>query len=338
MPTKPKRKSKVSKSTTLKLRHKVLASAMFFIWSGAVIGCVSMAFYFVLYPAQKNLRKSSVAGENSVIWYKPILKAEAEPVPQITIQAGILLDADSATVLWTKNSNQPRPIASLTKLVTALSFLETNPDLKAIYKIPKSFNQQGQDMVEPGDKISTLKLRVGDSITYKDLLFSALIGSANNAALALVDKISTGKNPTELLNNTAYSAGARNFNFTEASGLDPQNSASALDLALIANTAFSNPIIQSAVQTPVYSFQTLAGEKHNLKNTDKLLTNSNYQVIGGKTGYLQEAGYNLVIKAEKDSRTLMLILLGNPTSEQRFSNADALLTWGFTAFDWQIQR
>ena len=329
---------KVSKKTKLKNRHKILASVAFFVCGGAISSCLVMAFFYFTYPSAKNSLKTAVAGESSIIWYKPVLKSSTLISPQVSAEAGILIDADSGEILWAKNQLEPRPVASLTKLVTALAFLKSEPNLEESYKVPADFNSQGKEMVEPGDNISSLKLNPGDKVTYKDLLFSALVGSANNAALAL-SKIMGDQNSTvERLNNFAHNYGAIAASFQEASGLDPDNTASAMDYAILTNIAFKNPIIAEAAGIQAYDFKTENGQSKRVINTDKLLNSQDYEVIGGKTGYLAEAGYNFVIAAEKDSHSLILVLLGCPTSADRFAGADSLLKWGFDGHVWQAQR
>jgi len=328
----------VSKTKKTSRKNWILASAMFFIYGGAIIACVAMTFFYYTYPAAKNSRQALVAGENSVLWYKPVLKSSTFLNPQVSAEAGILIDADSAEILWAKNQNQPRPVASLTKLVTALAFLKTNPNLQEFFKVPSNFNNDGKELVEPGDSISTLKLMPGDKITYKDLLFSALISSANNSALALANKVGEGNYLANQLTAFAQNSGAINANFNEGSGLDSGDIASAMDMAILLNVALKNEIISQALSLPTYSFQTQNGQRKTAVNTDKLLNSDGYQVLGGKTGYLEEAGYNLAIKAEKNGHNLILVLLGCPTSDDRFAGADSLLKWGFDGHNWLAQR
>lgn len=329
---------KVSKKNKLKNHPKILANVAFFVCSGAIISCLVMAFYYFTYPSAKNSLKTAVAGESSIIWFKPVLKSSILISPQVSAETGILIDADSGEILWAKDQFVPRPVASLTKLVTALVFLKSEPNLEELYKVPTDFNGQGREMVEPGDNISALKLNPGDKITYKDLLFSALVGSANNAALAL-SKIMGDQNSTvEKLNRFAHNSGSLTAAFQEASGLDPDNTASAMDYAILTNIAFKNPIISKAAGLQVYDFSTTNGQSKRVINTDKLLTSKDYDVIGGKTGYLAEAGYNFAVSAEKDGHALILVLLGCPTSADRFAGADSLLKWGFDGHVWQAQR
>jgi len=337
---KPKKKPKLKASSRKKSvkSKQILAVTMFFVWGGATIACVVMTFFYYTYPATKNSKQALVAGENSVLWYRPVLKSSTFLNPQVSAEAGILIDADSAEILWAKNQNQPRSVASLTKLVTSLAFLKTNPNLQEFFKVPSNFNNDGKELVESGDSISSLKLTSGDKITYKDLLFSALISSANNSALALANKIGEGQNLASQLTTFAKNSGAINANFNEGSGLDSGNIASAMDMSILLNVALKNEIISQALNLPSYTFQTQNGQRKTVVSTDKLLNSDGYQVMGGKTGYLKEAGYNLAIKAIKNNHNLILVLLGCPTTDDRFAGADSLLKWGFDGHDWLAQR
>jgi len=333
---------KPSKKSIRKSRNKIFAGLAFLLFSSVISAVVAFAYYFAVYPSAKNAARaisSQVAGEQTSVIQQPTLKPGSAMLSEPKVQAGVLIDADSGTVLWAKDAESPRSIASLTKLVTAATFLQFQAKLDTVYRVPNDFNADGQELVEPGDAISALKLPAGERITYKDLLYTALIGSANNSAIALGRLISGGSEIlAEKLTAFARKSGARFADLYEPSGLDPRNKASALDLAILAHVAFQDSNISQASKLPVYNFRSLNGSSFRSVNTNKLLNHTDFEILGAKTGYLQEAGYNLAIEAERQGHRLVLVFLGSPSSAERFANAEALLKWAFSAFVWETQN
>jgi D-alanyl-D-alanine carboxypeptidase len=130
-----------------------------------------------------------------------------------------------------------------------------------------------------------------------------------------------------------------NSNFVEPSGLDPENRASARDVAALIRAALSSPTINAIVSTREYSFVAKDGRPHVVRSTDELLgsflTRPPYEFLGGKTGYLDEAGYCFGAAA-RDGRgnRLIAVVLGAPSKDQRFAEVKSLMYWAFDAFEW----
>lgn len=329
MPTRKKNKSRLSKHG-----HVLVTLATLFV-GGAVVACVVMAYVFVMYPSLHN-RVATVAGESAEQWVVPVRAAAAAPAPTVSAASGIVVDVATGSILWERDATVVRPLASITKLITVSAYLATQPKLEATYTIPSDFHTNGiTDVVEPGTGVSKLDVQAGERVTYRDLLAASLIGSANNASLALAR---TANLSAAALQRYAIAHGARTVQVDEASGLEPANVGSAQDVAVLAHVAFSNATIQTLASRASYHVTTGSGRGFSVRTTNALIGREGYQVVAGKTGYLTDAGYNLVVQARQDDHDVMLVLLGSPTSDDRFADADAMLQWVFRAYNWQVRR
>ncbi|MBU0706797.1 serine hydrolase, partial [Patescibacteria group bacterium] len=209
--------------------------------------------------------------------------AELVDQPSITSEAAIVVDKETGEVLYEKNSDTVRSIASLTKLMTALVFLDNNPGWETVVEL------QSDDMTY-GAK---LYASVGETLTTQDLFNTMMIGSANNAARALAR--STGLSEEEFvaqMNQKAISLGMADTTFTDPTGLDVTNQSTAQDLIKLTNKALSNFLISQTSTSVAYNFSMInTGRYHHIKNTNLLVQESDLYLLGGKTGYLDEAGY-----------------------------------------------
>jgi D-alanyl-D-alanine carboxypeptidase len=249
----------------------------------------------------------------------------------ISAQAYLVLNASTGQVLAQKNADAPRVPASLTKLVTALVFLDTNPNLNKIVTMQKS-DQNGGGCTAGGACIST---KPGVAYRLNDLFHASLIASANNATMA--EARSTGLAPDEFvrrMNEKVQSLGATQSHFVEPTGMDPANVTTAADYAKIVQAAFANPLIQNAAQSSSYSFRSTNNKQysHKLKNTDKLLGDDRLTVIGAKTGYLNESQYNFAteVKDQLDN-DLVVVLFGSRSGATEFAEARQLAALGTLA-------
>ncbi len=319
----------------LSRKAHAIVTISFLIVGGLLVGSVALAYAYVAYPSFQGQRTAMVAGATVVPWEKPVRQLGAPTYPAVRAQSGILIDVDSAEILWANHANDVRPLASLTKLATVGAYLSSAPDLSQPYTVPASFDTAGiADIVEPGTSVSRLRVPVGTRMPYQSLVTAALVSSANNAALALGDVV-VAKNPSGL-QQYATVQGATSVRIAEASGLDPANVGSARDVAVLAHALFRNALVQSMTSVPVADLTTSGATLH-VRSTNALIGKAGYHVDAGKTGYLVEAGYNLAVQASRDGRTLLLVLLGEPSTDARFADADALLQWAFAAHTWVPQ-
>lgn len=246
------------------------------------------------------------------------------PVPVISAAAAIVVDARTGDVLYEKNANEQRPIASLTKLMTAQVFLDTQPDWQRIV----AYNTDDDTM---GARVM---LHEGETASQADLLASLLVGSANNAAYALVrESPYTRDTFVDAMNAKAASLGLAATVFADPSGLFVNNTSTAREVATFTRTAFARSEITHYANLRSYEFTTRnTDERHVIKNLNGLLR-SNLMVRGTKTGYLDEAGYCLASWIRNDNgEGLIIVVLGEPTARHREDDTRALADWAFDRF------
>jgi len=219
---------------------------------------------------------------------------EAELLDVITAKSAIVMDAKTGEVVFEKASQVKRPIASLTKIMTALVFLDHNPGWDSEI-----------EFLEKDDTIpSKIYIVPGDTLKITDLFYSMLVKSANNAAATLAR--ATNLYPESyfiwLMNLKAQELGLANTIFADPTGLDEKNVSTAYDYALLSKYALKIADIPRATTTQYYSFKTIKNDQTvDLVNTSKLF-NSDLEITLTKTGFTYEAG-NCLMTAAKDFKT-----------------------------------
>lgn len=265
--------------------------------------------------------------------YKPIvppLKNQGVENIHLDIRSGAVLDAKTGTLIYGQEADQVQPIASITKLVTALVFLDTKPDWKAVYKMKAS------DRVDGG----MIYLLTGEEVSVRDLFYLSLVGSANSATRALVS--STGMTQEEFvtkMNEKVESLGLRKTSFVDPIGLSDFDLSTAAEVTILANEALNNKYIQEATLTREYKFTTLAGRTKTVYSTDILLgifSGDDIKIAGGKTGYTGMAGYCFVGRfINKDGDAVVSAVLGGGTPNSRFHETRELVHWVYDNFEWK---
>lgn len=244
-----------------------------------------------------------------------------------TAKAAIVVDRVSGTILFQKEADRELPIASLTKLMTALVFLDVRPDWEIIVRMG-----EGENRLE-GAK---LFVKDGEEIRLRDLFYSSLVGSANNATQAMVHATGlSGEVFVQKMNEKAKALGMTKTRFEEPTGLHPRNTSTARDFVKLAQTAFAVPEIQDAVVRKEYVFTTVPGEPHRIRSQNDLL-NSFLSLTGGKTGYTEEARHCLIVQAKNEhGYEIIAVVLGSETSDARFQEAKGLVWWAFENYRWK---
>ncbi len=250
-------------------------------------------------------------------------------VPNITASSSIIIMEDSGELVWGKNQNDKAPLASLTKLVAITTFLNTKPTLSSVVTYKKQDENYNYEYCKPWES-ARLRVDEGETMTVEDLIYSALVGSANNAVESLV-RVSGLKREDFIanMNKLAKDWGATNTKFVEPTGLSPDNVSSPSDYAIMVKEIFKNPLIQKISTTKTYSFTTInTKELHKLTNTDQLLKNSAYNILGSKTGYLDEAGYCLMTRVKTDAGNMIVVNFGSKSKAANFSDNEQLIRYG----------
>lgn len=231
----------------------------------------------------------------------------------IRSRAASVYDEAGGTFVGTFNGDSVQPIASMTKLITASVFLDTMPNMNKVVTFTKTDERSG----------ARLALRYGETIRRRDAFAAMLLGSANNAT-ALIAR-STGLSAEEFvsrMNAKAQALGLKNTRFTEPTGLDPSNVSTANEYAVLASSLLRFAAIQKVLATNAYTFSTVSRKKpHTIRNTNTLLK-AGIAATAGKTGYLDEAGYTMVVQTRPDAaRSFITVVLGNPSSASRYNDA-----------------
>lgn len=244
-----------------------------------------------------------------------------ETAPRVNAEAALLVDASSGQVLYDKNGYKRMSPASLTKLTTCIIALEYG-HLGDIVEIS---NKAGATSVG-----STIGLTAGDKITLGNLIEAALITSANDSTVAIAEHIAGSHDVfINLMNKKAVAMGALETKFENTNGYSSVNHyTSARDLAIITRYALQNETINRLVGTREITVAWYNKKKEEtIKNTNRLLTNEEYEGIDGvKTGTSIRAGKCLIASATRENRRLVAIILN---SSDRYGDAKRLLDYGF---------
>jgi len=244
--------------------------------------------------------------------------------------SALVVDAATGKELYAFKPTLKRSAASLTKLMSALVFVEKRPTWNTVIKLTKA------DEVGGG----RLRLNLGSKFTVQDAFYSSLVGSANNATMAMAR--STGYSRAgyaRLMNTKAKALGMTSSRFTEPSGMDPVNTVTARDMHKLMQAAFANSSIRTAAGTASYRFVSSNPRvEKTILTTDKLKGSQTMQIEAAKTGFLYESMYNFVMKTKpggEKGRTLHVIVLGAPTSPDSFKTAESLANWAWSAYKWE---
>lgn len=242
--------------------------------------------------------------------------------PQTSGKSAVLIDGSSYRVLWGKNIDEMLPMASTTKIMTALVAIE-NGRLDDIVVIPKAAQ---------GVEGSSIYLEEGELLTLEELLYGLMLRSGNDAATAIAYEIGMGsiERFVALMNGTARHIGAYNTNYENPHGLHSDNHyTTAYDLARIAAYALKNDIFREIVSTK-YREIPWKGSQWNrvLKNSNKLLWNFE-GANGVKTGFTRHAGRCLVSAAQRNDMQLVCVVLN---CGPMFEESSSILEYGFEMY------
>lgn len=258
----------------------------------------------------------------------PLLDGTLLSAADISAVSAVVKDTESGVMLYAKNEYAPRPIASITKLMSALVILEAGPDWD-------------KSAVVAPDDISDTHMYKGEVYTMESLWRAALVGSSNKAVLSLVDGLQISRDVfVERMNQKATELGMTNTRFVEPTGLDPLNVSTAADVALLLEAALDSNEIRQTLLLPEYHLVSVDGAiRHHTWNTNWLLlgwiTNQFYDLRGGKTGYIPAAGYNFAMQvADGRGDTVDVVVLGADSHEERFTDARDIAMSVFDNYVW----
>jgi serine-type D-Ala-D-Ala carboxypeptidase (penicillin-binding protein 5/6) len=255
----------------------------------------------------------------------PALPDDGPRPPAITATAAIVIDVDSGRILYSRNANARVPMASTTKIMTAIVALES---LALKTKVTISANAAATT----GSK---LWLEKGEVLTVEQLMYGLLVSSANDAAVALAEA-SAGSTRAfvEEMNEKTKALGLSNTHYVNVNGLNAEKHfSSARDLAILAQYAMLNPVFRRIVRTREYTLPDPANPGISLKHENhNLLLGWQDWVTGVKTGSTPYAKYCLVASGTRDGVSLISVLLGAAEDDVRWKESKALLKYGFSLY------
>ncbi|MBK7955202.1 MAG: D-alanyl-D-alanine endopeptidase [Candidatus Accumulibacter sp.] len=259
---------------------------------------------------KKNLTR--VLASNFDIWQEP---------GQLAVQSGsaLVIAQDGGEPLYEKNANAVVPIASITKLMTAMVVLDSMPNLQATISI----SDEDVDYLRG----SRSRLGVGTVITRETALLLALMSSENRAANSLGRHYPGGLPAfVAAMNRKALSLGMTSSQFADPTGLNSNNVSTAHDLARMVAAAHRYPLIREFSTTPGVRAE-VRGRELDFHNTNQLVSSPTWEIGLSKTGYIQEAGKCLVMQARVADKPVVIVLLDSAGKQTRIGDANRIKRW-----------
>lgn len=256
----------------------------------------------------------------SLVLSTPLL-AEVKP-PALESRFALVLD-EQGKVLLSKDADTTTPIASVTKLMTALVVMEANQPMDEMLTV----TQEDRDAL----KSTHSRLGFGAQLTRQEMLTIALSSSENRAANALGRYYPGGlKACIRAMNAKAQLLGMAQTHFQDPTGLDPENRSTASDLAKLVQAAMAHPLIREASTTPetkVYPFPKKPALEYRVTNRFVQGSNPDWEVYLSKTGYIQEAGRCLVMRAKTAGQKLTIVLLHANGKLSPYGDSNRIRQW-----------
>ncbi len=253
--------------------------------------------------------------------------------PSITCESAILIDADTGSILYEKDSHRKCYPASTTKILTGLLTIE-NCNLSDTM----TFSPKAAGSINPYED-ANLSMKAGEQITVEQGLYGLLLYSANEIAYALGEQVAGSIDAfVDMMNNKAKELGAINTHFANASGLyNPNHYTTAYDMAMIARGCYNNASFVGIDSTAAsYTIPaTNMSAQRTIKHRHKMLKGREFYYEyckGGKTGFTDESLFTLVTFAEKDGMRLICVVFRSPDDTTRYTDTRTLFDWGFSNF------
>lgn len=249
--------------------------------------------------------------------------ANVSEEPKINSRAAVVIDRKSKKILYGKNENIKKAMASTTKIMTAMVVIQ-NTNLDNIVEVSKKAAGTGG---------SRLGLKIGDKISVKDLLYGLLLRSGNDAAVALAEYVGGDiEGFAQLMNQNAEELNLNNTHFITPHGLDQQEHyTTAYELAILTDYALNNQVFAQIVNTKTYTIN-INGYSKTLNNTNELLGNLN-GVYGVKTGFTNGAGRCLVTSIKRENMDIICVVLGADTKKDRTRDSVKLIEYIFNNYE-----
>ena len=253
--------------------------------------------------------------------HKALAHAQAHGAqPNLQSNIALIVDEQTGRVIYNKHADMPAPIASITKLMTAMVVLDAKPDMEAELSIA----------LEDLDTLkgTTSRLRIGMTFTRAEMLQMALMASENRAASALARAYPGGMvAAVAAMNVKARQLGMSNSKFFDPTGLNSDNVSTAQDLAKMVAAAQHYPLIHQYTTTASASVDGWNGRELRFSNTNPLVKNASWNIGLSKTGFINEAGRCLVMQAKINQRPVIIVLLNSWGKRTRIGDANRIKKW-----------
>ncbi len=240
--------------------------------------------------------------------------------PLLSSQSALIVNDRTGEVLYQKSPNLVMPIASISKLMSAMVVLDAGQSMSE------------QITITPAEidrlKGTGSRLSIGTTLTRGEMLHLSLMSSENRATHALGRNYPGGMSAfVDAMNRKAQSLGMGNTRFYEPTGLDFRNVSTASDLSKMVQAANKYPLIRRNSTSNYGSVYTSAGRQQSYKNSNALVREGSWNIELQKTGYIREAGRSMVVKANVQSQPITIVLLNSPSSLSRVNDARKIESW-----------
>ncbi|WP_211251120.1 D-alanyl-D-alanine carboxypeptidase family protein [Stenoxybacter acetivorans] len=240
--------------------------------------------------------------------------------PLLMSTAALIMNSNTGEILYQKNITQVRPIASISKLLSAMVVLDAGLDMSESIVIT--------DAEIDRLKGTSSRLSIGTELSRRELLHLALMSSENRAIHAL-GRTYPGGMPAfvSAMNQKARRLGMSQSQFYEPTGLDPRNVSTAYDLSLLVRAASRYPIIRQFSTDNHGEIYTSTGRLQKYQNSNALVREGAWNIVLQKTGYIRESGRSMVVQATVQNQPLVIVLLNSPTTTTRVNDASNIRNW-----------
>lgn len=244
---------------------------------------------------------------------------DTEDALALRSSVALVMDQTSNEVLFQKNAAAVLPIASITKLMTALVVMDARQPMDEVLTITEDDRDN--------EKHSSSRLRFGAQLTRQDALLLALMSSENRAA-SVLGRSYPGGLPAfvQAMNHKARELGMNDSHFVDSNGLSSSNVSSAMDLVRMVNAAYRNPTIREYSTQTEYEVNVLGRTQHYV-STNRLVRGGNWDIGLQKTGFISEAGQCLVMQAKVNGRNVVMVFLDSVGKLSRFADATRVKDW-----------
>jgi D-alanyl-D-alanine endopeptidase (penicillin-binding protein 7) len=270
-------------------------------------------------PAHHQARHQAHGKKHAVARERPVA-ATRGGLPNVQAQGALVVD-DAGRTVFAKNADKERPIASISKLAATLVVAEKGVELEGLSTINK-----GDIEIAKGGARS--RLLEGMTLSNRDLLHSALMGSDNRAIPALGRSVKlTPPQLTAAMNTKARALGLKNTRFHEPTGLSTGNVSTPREIITMLKAVMANATLAPITRRAEYDAHPVGKPPIHYNNTNHPAARGNVQVLGGKTGYNDEARYCLVVATKVDGHTYYMAFLGDDGKMTRFGDVARVADW-----------